>query len=494
MSLFIAIVLGLIQGLTEFIPISSTAHLTIAASLFGVIDPAHPEKWTAFMATIQMGTLAAVFVYFWRDVAQLSTATFTEVLQPWRVRPSAWSVHARQAVMVVVGTIPIVVVGLAAKNIIEGGFTKDLGVIALGLIVIGLLLWWSDKRATFHRNLNDIKLRDALTIGCAQTLALIPGASRSGTTIMAGLFRGLNREDAARFSFLLSIPSIFGAGVLEFIGELKHISWSDGGLQLLLATLAALVSGYYSIAFLMRFLRTRSVTLFVVYRLILGGVVLVTACSDPLPKTGYENLDSHGTSVPFHRSAVGGDERADTISEVTDIVVVNTTMGRFQIGLYGNEAPRTVENFLQLVNKKVYNRTLIHRVVPGFVIQMGDPTTRDPKARSEWGRGGFTATGSPLIEELDTLLPSAKRGYVVGVVAMARTPEPGSGTSQFFICLEKAATLPYQYTIFGRITEGMDVVRKISEVETEPGTFGEVNPMPRKPIIIHSIKTKNIRK
>ncbi|MFN5876028.1 MAG: undecaprenyl-diphosphate phosphatase, partial [Ignavibacteria bacterium] len=229
MSIIVALLLGIIQGLTEFIPISSTAHLTIAGSLFGVIDPAHPEKWTAFMATIQLGTLAAVLTYFRVDIQRTVQHWFAENIGSRKRGFSQQSPESRLGWLVVVGTVPIVVVGLSFKDIIEGGLTKDLSVIAFSLIGVGLLLLIAERIATFTRSTSDLGLIDALAIGGAQCLALIPGSSRSGTTILAALLRGMTREHAARFSFLLSIPAIFAAGVLEFYEQAGNITWNDGG-------------------------------------------------------------------------------------------------------------------------------------------------------------------------------------------------------------------------------------------------------------------------
>jgi undecaprenyl-diphosphatase len=489
MTLLQALILGIIQGLTEFIPISSTAHLTMAATWLGVIHPEHPEQWTAFMATIQLGTLAAVLAYFRRDVLQMTVAFFTEVIQPWRKPPSQWSDQARLTVLVILGTVPIVVIGVVLKKFIEGAFTKDLHVIGVGLILIALALWWAEKRGSFERGVKDLRIHDALAIGLAQVLALIPGASRSGSTIMAGLFRGLRREDAARFSFLLSIPAIMGAGILAFVGELKHITWSEGVLVLAVATGASLITGYASIAFLLRFLRTKSTGVFVVYRLAVGALLLMVACTpDGASDTSAgESRVAQNTKPVAESTGTLTRGVADTTS-ITNYVSVTTSVGRFRIGLYGNHAPLTVRNFIALVKKRYYDRVLVHRVVPEFVIQLGDPNTRDPRARGEWGKGGATATGSPLPEELDSASTTAAIGYATGVVAMARRPESGTGSSQFFVCLEKAASLPYIYTIFGRVIDGMEVVRRISDVEVEPGLYGDLDPTPRKPIIVRTIR------
>lgn len=494
MSILTAILLGLIQGLTEFIPVSSTAHLTIAATWMDVIDPAHPERWTAFMATIQLGTLAAVISYFRTDIRQVVAAFVRENLTSQRKPLSKQSNNARMAWLVALGTIPIVVVGLALKPVIEGSLTKDLSVIAFGLIGVGLLLWWADSKASFTKTSSEITFLDAIAIGLAQCLALIPGSSRSGSTIFAGLLRGLTREHAARFSFLMSIPAILGAGVLEFVGELEHLSWTDGGAELLAASIAALISGYWSIAFLLRFLRTHSLRSFVFYRLALGGAILFVGCAPQppaeAPPTPAGDTATMSTSAPSATPTATAVTAAADTAVITDQVTLQTSMGRIRIGLYGEDAPRTVENFLGLVKRRYYDNILIHRISKAFVIQLGDQRTRDASARAEWGRGGETATGEPLPEELDPATASARQGYAKGVIAMARKAAPNTGTSQFFICLDSASRLPHQYTIFGRVVDGLDVVERIGAVEVEPSFLGETDGIPRRPIKVQWIRTR----
>jgi cyclophilin family peptidyl-prolyl cis-trans isomerase len=276
---------------------------------------------------------------------------------------------------------------------------------------------------------------------------------------------------------------------LEFIGELDHLQWDRGGAELLAATVAAGVSGYWSIAFLLRYLRNHSLKSFVLYRVALGAVILLTSCSPqsetPLP-SGGDSAVKEQVQPPAINEAL--EITNDHLADITDEVVVRTSMGSFSIGLYGTDAPNTVENFLGLVAKKYYDGILIHRVAHHFVIQMGDRKTRERKARREWGRGGQTASGEPLAEELDPETKSAKMGYVHGVVAMARKPAPGTGTSQFFVCLDSAATLPLQYTIFGRVIDGLDVVDAIGSVDVEPGVLGEGDGLPKRPIRVYSIR------
>ncbi|RPI69079.1 MAG: undecaprenyl-diphosphatase UppP [Ignavibacteriae bacterium] len=488
MSTLVAAILGLVQGLSEFIPISSTAHLTLAAAAFGVIDPVHPERWTAFMATIQLGTLAAVIVYFRRDILNVTTAFVRENLGAGRRRIAEQSADARMGWLVAIGTTPIVIVGLLFKDVIEGSFTKELNVIGASLIILAVVLWWAERVAPFKKSTSDMTMGDALAIGLAQCLALIPGSSRSGTTIMAGLFRGLTREHAARYSFVMSIPAILGAGVLEFASELDHISWSEGGMQLVIATVVSAISGYWSIAFLLKFLKTRSLFPFIAYRIALGAVILFTGCS-PESKQDEPAPIAKEMTPPAEtiRTLPASAGQSDT-AVVTDIVTVKTSMGQFTIGLYGQDAPLTVRNFLGLVGRKYYDGVLVHRVSKDFVIQLGDPKTRDAGARAEWGRGGETASGEPLPEELDMATPSARRGYQAGVVAMARKPASGTGTSQIFICLKNASSLPFQYTIFGAVIDGMDVVEKIGSADVEPGPLGESDGIPRRPITVRAIK------
>lgn len=485
-----ALFLGVIQGATEFIPISSTAHLTVAAAALGVIDPVHPERWTAFMATIQLGTLAAVIAYFMKDIVSMTRAFVRENIGSSRKPLAEQSEAARLSWLVIIGSIPIVVIGLVLKDFIEGAFTKDLDVIAASMIGVALLLALADRRATFTRTTKDMTITDAVTIGAAQALALIPGSSRSGTTIMAGLFRGLTREDAARFSFLLSLPAILGAGVLQFAKEVRHITWDDGGLQLVIATVAAAISGYWSIAFLLGYLRKKSLMIFIVYRLCFGVAILVTSCAQPQddPKAIINKpMEQPAASAPGTDSVDEIADRTDTAS-ITHFATIRTSKGTIVLGLYGDDAPKTVANFVALARSKYYDGVLIHRVSKGFIVQAGDPTTRSSQNRQEWGKGGTTADGKPLPEELDPALPSARIGYAKGVVAMARKQASGTGTSQFFICLEKAVQLPYQYTIFGRVLEGIEFVDDIASVDIEPGPLGETDGVPKQPIVISSVR------
>jgi len=274
MSIWQAILLGLVQGLTEFIPISSTAHLTITGKLLGVIDPQRPDEWTAFIAVIQLGTLLAVIIYFWSDIFHITRGFIIANLARIKDRPvdDETRYQARLGWYVILGTIPVGIVGLLFKDTIEGSLTKNLWVISFSLIGLAIILTIAEVAGSQRRDMRRLTARDALAVGVAQVFALIPGSSRSGSTITGGLFMGLTRETAARFSFLLSIPAIAASGLLELPKALRSVHTDWGTLAV--ATLAAGVSGYISIAFLLRYLQRHTTFVFVAYRIILGLVII----------------------------------------------------------------------------------------------------------------------------------------------------------------------------------------------------------------------------
>ena len=274
MSIWQAILLGLIQGLTEFIPISSTAHLTIAGNMMGLINADKPQEWTAFIAVIQLGTLLAVIAYFWSDILKIIHGFLSAnlaLISKRKVDDTTKS-YSRLGWLIIIGTLPIAVVGLAFKDLIEGGLTKNLWVIAGSLIGLALILTIAEITGPQKRDMNDLKLKDALVVGFAQVFALVPGSSRSGTTITGGLFAGLTREAAARFSFLLSIPAIGASGLLELPKALESVSADWPALAV--ATAVSAVSGYLSIAFLLRFLQRHTTYAFVGYRIALGVILI----------------------------------------------------------------------------------------------------------------------------------------------------------------------------------------------------------------------------
>lgn len=271
MGIVEAIVLGIVQGLTEFLPISSTAHLRIAPVLFGWQDPG-----AAFTAVIQLGTLAAVLIYFWKDLAKIFTAWI-------RSLQGEKSYEGRLGWAIFYGTIPIVVLGLLGKKYIEGSL-RSLVVVGTMLIFVGLLMLIAEKVGSRKRTADSLSQRDGLIVGLWQAVALIPGASRSGSTITGALFLGLEREAAARFSFLLSVPSILAAGLYEAFKERKEILGSNLA-PTIVATIISFVVGYAAIAFLMSFLQRRSTMVFIVYRVALGVVILALVATHHLDPT-----------------------------------------------------------------------------------------------------------------------------------------------------------------------------------------------------------------
>jgi undecaprenyl-diphosphatase len=278
-NLLEAIFLGILQGLTEFLPISSTAHLTIAGKVLGLVSQEHPEAWTAFIAVMQLGTLAAVLFYFRRDIVTMIVSAFRDLGQRLGGKWSApASPETRLAWLIALGTLPVSVIGFLFRHQIEGALTKSLLVIVASLVGLAALLWLAEKIARHAREIHQLHWVDALVIGFGQACALIPGSSRSGTTITAGLFLGLKREPAARFSFLLSIPAVFASGVYELlkIYEMSHAGtdiFQLGMTNLVVSTLVAAISGYAAIAWLLRYLMKNTTMVFVAYRLLLGLVL-----------------------------------------------------------------------------------------------------------------------------------------------------------------------------------------------------------------------------
>ncbi len=276
MSLLEALVLGLVQGLTEFLPISSTAHLRIAPALLGWEDPG-----AAYSAVIQLGTVAAVIIYFWKDIARL----FVAWLRGLKNKDPLGEQDSRLAWMILLGTVPISVVGLLAKSYIETSL-RSLYVIAFALIGMAFLLLLAERIASHQRTMGEMSLKDGLIVGAWQAVALIPGASRSGSTITGALFLGLRREDAARFSFLLGIPATTLAGVFELKGLLE-LAERPSTLAMVVGVGVSFLSGMAAIAGLLRFLRSRTTLVFVVYRVGLGVLLLVLLGVGVLqPETG----------------------------------------------------------------------------------------------------------------------------------------------------------------------------------------------------------------
>jgi undecaprenyl-diphosphatase len=272
MNLLHAIVLGIVQGLTEFLPISSTAHLRIVPAFLGWGDPG-----AAFTAVVQLGTMAAVLIFFRDELLNIARATIASLQDRslWHTRDRA----AREGWYIVLGTIPIAILGVLFKHRIEHQF-RSLELIGTALIVMGLVMLWFDATSRRERTLDDLTMRDGWIVGFAQAAALIPGVSRSGATISAGLGLGFDRVSAARYSFLLSVPAV----VLSGLFELKDVG-NGGGygpFPTIVATIVAFFVGYWSIAFLLRYLTSHTLKPFIAYRLVVGALVLILAANNTI--------------------------------------------------------------------------------------------------------------------------------------------------------------------------------------------------------------------
>ncbi|WP_231482635.1 undecaprenyl-diphosphate phosphatase [Nocardioides sp. URHA0020] len=258
-----AVVLGVIQGLTEFLPISSSAHLRIFPEIFGWGDPG-----AAFTAVVQIGTELAVLIFFWRDIWRIAVTWVKSLFRP----EYRGQLDARMGWFIILGSTPIVVLGILFKDVITDDF-RSLWLIGTMLIVMGVVLGIADRVGGTEKTLKQLTLRDAVLMGIAQALALIPGVSRSGATLSMGRFLGYERETATRYAFLLAIPAVIGAGVFE----LKDVPNGDnlyGWGPTIVATVVAFIVGYAAIAWLLRYVTTHSYTPFVIYRIALGVLTL----------------------------------------------------------------------------------------------------------------------------------------------------------------------------------------------------------------------------
>jgi undecaprenyl-diphosphatase len=275
MDYFQAVVLGIVEGLTEFLPVSSTGHLTIAEQLLGleVDDPAV----TAYTAVIQTGAIAAVLVYFWADILRIAKAWLTGLVKP----ELRGTFDHRMGWYVILGSLPIGVVGLLAKDLVTGPL-RSLWVVAVALVAWSAVMLVAERRGRRQRGERDLTLRDALTVGLVQCVALVPGVSRSGATISTGLLVGLDRVTATRLSFFLSIPALLAAGLFE----LKDALSGDIGVgQTAVGTLTSFVVAYASIAWLLRFVAGHSIATFVPYRVALGLLLVVLLATSVLTPT-----------------------------------------------------------------------------------------------------------------------------------------------------------------------------------------------------------------
>lgn len=274
MNAWEAVLLGLVQGLTEFLPISSSAHLRIVGELIGSQDPG-----AAFTAITQIGTETAVLLYFRRDIARICAAWWRSVRgdhgTDWRARLGRHDHDAAMAWYIALGSVPIVLLGLLFQDAIENTF-RNLYLTALMLAVFALLLGWADRVGAKRRTLRELSAGQAVAFGFAQALALVPGVSRSGGTITAGLLMGFTREAAARYSFLLAIPAVMGSGFYQlFKSADEPAPGAPGAGATLIATLVAFVVGYFVIIAFLKIVSTFSYTPFVVYRLVLAALVVL---------------------------------------------------------------------------------------------------------------------------------------------------------------------------------------------------------------------------
>ncbi len=273
---FQAIILGIVQGLTEFLPISSTAHLKIVPVALGWGDPG-----VAFTAVIQLGSIAAVLWYFWQDLTTVIVGAFKAIQ-----KSDYHSSEFRMALGIALGTLPIVFFGLLIKALIpnyDNSPVRSSAAIAIASIIMALLLGLAEKIGQRQRSYEQLDARDGVLMGLAQALALIPGVSRSGSTITAGLFMGLERATAARFSFLLGIPAITIAGLIELNGLIESGFGNIGGMALIWGLIASAISSYLAIAWLIRYLQTQDTWVFVWYRLAFGVAILAAIAGGALP-------------------------------------------------------------------------------------------------------------------------------------------------------------------------------------------------------------------
>jgi undecaprenyl-diphosphatase len=262
-----SIVLGVVEGLTEFLPVSSTGHLTITEKLLNLkIDD---KGVTAFTAIIQVGAILAAIIYFWRDIVKFIGGLIGGLRSAEGRTTQGW----RMGINVIVGSIPIALVGIALKSVIEGAL-RSLWFVAAGLVLWSIVMIVAEYLGTQRRHEDDVTWKDALIIGLVQCVALIPGVSRSGATISAGLLRGIDRVTATRLSFFLGIPALAAAGLLEAATSVTQISTTVGWPAVAVGTAVSFVVAYASIAWLLRFVANHSIVSFVWYRVALGGVLV----------------------------------------------------------------------------------------------------------------------------------------------------------------------------------------------------------------------------
>lgn len=273
MQVWHAIILGVIEGITEFLPISSTGHLTIAEKMLGY--SISDSSITAFTAIIQSGAVLATVVYFWKDISR--------VLMVWIrglfVNKYRKNSDYKYGWAIIIGSIPIAIVGILFKDEIET-VLRSLWFVAIALILWSLVMWWADKKAKQNLHEEDITWRDTLAVGIAQCLALIPGVSRSGATMSAGLLRNFDRVAVTKLSFFLSIPALSAAGILQIISKHSAIGASVGWTATIIATLISFIVAYISVAWLLKFVAKHDYSVFIWYRVIVGVLLLIALATN----------------------------------------------------------------------------------------------------------------------------------------------------------------------------------------------------------------------
>lgn len=273
MQVWHAIILGVIEGITEFLPISSTGHLTIAEKMLGY--SISDSSITAFTAIIQSGAVLATVVYFWKDISRVLMAWIRGLFVSKYRKNSDY----KYGWAIIVGSIPIAIVGILFKDEIET-VLRSLWFVAIALILWSLVMWWADKKAKQNLHEEDITWRDTLAVGIAQCLALIPGVSRSGATMSAGLLRNFDRVAVTKLSFFLSIPALSAAGILQIISKHSVIGASVGWTATIIATLISFVVAYISVAWLLKFVAKHDYSVFIWYRVIVGVLLLIALATN----------------------------------------------------------------------------------------------------------------------------------------------------------------------------------------------------------------------
>lgn len=273
MQVWHAIILGVIEGITEFLPISSTGHLTIAEKMLGY--SISDSSITAFTAIIQSGAVLATVVYFWKDISRVLMAWIRGLF----VNKYRKNSDYKYGWAIIVGSIPIAIVGILFKDEIET-VLRSLWFVAIALILWSLVMWWADKKAKQNLHEEDITWRDTLAVGIAQCLALIPGVSRSGATMSAGLLRNFDRVAVTKLSFFLSIPALSAAGILQIISKHSVIGASVGWTATIIATLISFVVAYISVAWLLKFVAKHDYSVFIWYRVIVGVLLLIALATN----------------------------------------------------------------------------------------------------------------------------------------------------------------------------------------------------------------------